>query len=260
MSALFTRPDPHENAVPGSRPRPSESATIDPTARRPAGRPARRTATTTDEARRLLLAMSFAVYLALLIWVVLWKLEPPHLGDGSMRRIKLVPFVSDGVSGPSAPLEVLANLAIFLPFGIHLALLAPTWPLRRAVAVTAATSLLLETAQYVLAVGSSDATDVIVNTAGGALGAALVVAVRRAAGARGGALLARVCAIATGAALVAAGLFAVSPMHYAQQDAGELGARCAAAVASGAYAGQQAATAAASGGEEEHVGRAGCGG
>ena len=43
--------------------------------------------------------MLFVVYLALLVWIVLFKLELPHVGLGELRVVKLVPFVSDGMNG-----------------------------------------------------------------------------------------------------------------------------------------------------------------
>jgi hypothetical protein len=41
----------------------------------------------------ILLIISFTVYLVLVVWVVLWKLEAPWVGDaaGLARPIKIVP-------------------------------------------------------------------------------------------------------------------------------------------------------------------------
>lgn len=41
----------------------------------------------------------FVVYLVLLSWVVLWKLEVPYVGGGALRRIKLVPFAPTAEAG-----------------------------------------------------------------------------------------------------------------------------------------------------------------
>ena len=145
----------------------------------PAATPAARAAPRTRLAGR-----SSSVYLVLLAWVVLWKLEVPWVGEAGERIVKLVPFVATGDAGASTPFEVVANLALFVPFGVYLGLLAPSWPWWKVAGTVAAVSLALEVAQYVLAVGSSDLTDVVVNTAGGVVGLGLVALARRRFGAR----------------------------------------------------------------------------
>ena len=122
-----------------------------------------------ERARRMrgLLWVLFALYVALLVWVVVWKLEVPHIGRGGIREIKLVPFAPDACDGASAPSEVLANVLLFIPFGVYLGLVAPTWTWWRIAGTVVAASLSLEVAQYALAVGSADITDLITNTAGG---------------------------------------------------------------------------------------------
>jgi len=123
--------------------------------------------------RRILIAL-FAIYLALLVWVVLWKAHLPFIGRDDMREIKLVPFVSGEGYGFSDPYEVLANLLLFVPLGIYLGALG----VKGAVPIVIGTSLALEVAQFVLATGSSDVTDVIVNTAGGLIGLGLFALLR----------------------------------------------------------------------------------
>lgn len=128
---------------------------------------------------RALVFALFTSYLALLVWIVLWKLEAPWVGEGPRRVIKLVPFADTAEFGASAPREVLANVVVFMPFGVCLGLLAPRWRWWRIAAITAATSLAFEALQFVLAVGSTDSTDVITNAAGGVAGFALLALARR---------------------------------------------------------------------------------
>ena len=172
---------------------------------------------TRPAARRGPIAL-FAIYLVLLVWVVVWKLEVPYIGAAALlpRPVKLVPFVASGDAGPSAPLEVLANLALFVPFGLHLGLLAPSWRNGRAVAVFAAASLVLEVAQHLLSVGSFDITDVIVNTVGGVVGLGLVALARRALGTRTAVVLTRISTIGTLLALIAIVVFLASPLRVSQ--------------------------------------------
>ena len=115
--------------------------------------------------RKTLIAL-FAVYLALLVWLVLWKAHVPFIGRDDMREIKLVPFTAGDGYGFNDPYEVLANLLLFVPLGIYLAVLG----VRAKVPIIIGTSLALEVTQFVLATGSSDTTDLIVNTAGGLIG------------------------------------------------------------------------------------------
>lgn len=174
-------------------------------------------ASTAGQRRRALLVGLFSVYLALLVWVVVWKLEPPYIGAGEPRAIKLVPFVQTREAGASAPLETLANLLLFVPFGAYLGLLRP----RRSVgslATIAATSLAMETAQHVLVVGMPDSTDVIMNVAGGAVGLAGVALVRRALRARTLPVMTRFAAAATVCAVLATTAFLASPLHFRQAD------------------------------------------
>jgi glycopeptide antibiotics resistance protein len=157
-----------------------------------------------------MLALLFGVYLVLLVWTVLWKLHVPFVGRDDMRGIKLVPFVPADGFGSSASFEVAMNLLIFVPFGVYLALLAPAASVWRIGLVAAAASLALETAQFVLASGSSDVTDVIVNTAGGVMGWSLLALARRRLGARNAAVAVRWCLAGTIVLLAAAGIHIAS--------------------------------------------------
>lgn len=174
---------------------------------------------------RTLLGALFAIYLVLLVWVVLWKLEIPHLGGNGPRSVKLIPFVAAGADGASAPLEVLANLLLFVPLGVYPALLSPAWGWRRIVWLAAGISLAFECAQLALALGAFDVTDVIVNTCGALLGFALLGSPLRRSGRDAVERAVRWCALGSCLALLAAGALALSPSHYAQQDAGPLATR-----------------------------------
>jgi glycopeptide antibiotics resistance protein len=162
---------------------------------------------------RVLLIVLFLVYLVLLAWIVLWRLDVPFV-NGTLRRVKLVPFAPSGGAGASAPFEVVANFALFLPFGLYLGMLAPSWPWWKAVSMVTGASVVLEATQYVLAVGISDVTDVIVNTAGGLAGIGLLALSRRRFQARTAIVVTWVCATGTVLAVVAVAIFVASPLRY----------------------------------------------
>ena len=176
--------------------------------------------TPSPTSRRLLVVL-FVVYLVLLVWIILWKLELPYVGAAASlaRPIKLVPYFPSGDFNASDPLEVLVNILLFVPFGSYLGMLAPRlgwWPIA---GILIASSLALETTQHLLSVGSFDLTDVIDNSAGGLIGFGLLVLARRRLGARAGPTVARVFLIGGIVAVLAVAAFIASPLRFVgQQD------------------------------------------
>ena len=90
-----------------------------------------------------------------------------------VRHLRLIPFGSFIYYrvwwGPW--LNLIGNIVLFLPVGYLARLrLGKVW---KATLVAMVASLSIEVAQYVLAAGYSDIDDLIINTAGGALGATL---------------------------------------------------------------------------------------
>jgi glycopeptide antibiotics resistance protein len=162
-------------------------------------------------ARRRAVAAFFAVYLVLLVWIVLWKLGVPSTGH--VRALKLVPFVAGDGYGASTPMEMTANVLLFVPLGAYLGLLAPRWRWWAVTGVGALVSVALETAQYVLAVGSTDSSDVILNTAGVLLGVAALAAARGLHRARGPRVIAWACALVTVLAVAGTAAVVTSPIH-----------------------------------------------
>jgi len=165
-----------------------------------------------------LLLVLFLVYLVLLVWVVVWKLDVPYVGAAALlpRPIKLIPFVPTGEAGASAPLEVLANILLFVPFGLYLGLLAPTWRWWKPTAAFVVASLVLEATQHLLSTGSFDTTDIIVNTIGGLVGLGLLALAHRRLQARTAVVMTRALLIGTVVSLVAIGTFVASPLHHDQ--------------------------------------------
>jgi glycopeptide antibiotics resistance protein len=165
------------------------------------------------------LAALFVVYLVLLAWTVVWKLDVPYVGAAALlpRPIKLIPFVPSAEAGASAPLEVLANVVLFVPFGVYLGLLAPTWQWWKSAGVFVGASFVLEATQHLLSTGSFDTTDIIVNAAGGLAGVGLLALARGRLHARTASVVTRVCLIGTVVALLAIGTFVASPLHYRPQ-------------------------------------------
>jgi glycopeptide antibiotics resistance protein len=169
--------------------------------------------------RRALLIAMFVIYLALLVWIILWKLEKPWIGEAAMlpRPIKLVPFLPSGDAGASNPEEVVANILLFVPFGLYLGSLARSWRWWQLTGVFLGASLLLETAQHLLSTGSFDTSDLISNTAGGLAGLGILALARRRFGARLPAIGVRVAVIGTAVSVIAIAALIVSPLRYGPQ-------------------------------------------
>lgn len=87
----------------------------------------------------------------------------PYVGGGE-QVINLTPFLGN------ARWELEFNIAVFIPFGFYLAAVTSRRGLPMKLLVTLVVSLLLEFMQFVLAIGRSDVTDLMMNVVGGAIG------------------------------------------------------------------------------------------
>ena len=68
----------------------------------------------------------FLIYLALLVWIILFKLQFSISDLDKVRSINLIPFHYDKEIGAAFHLtEVLDNFLIFVPMGIYLQMLLP---------------------------------------------------------------------------------------------------------------------------------------
>lgn len=160
---------------------------------------------------RYLLWGLLAVYLFLLVWIILFKLQTDFSVFSGTRSLNLVPYGASAVVNGSTDLsEIFNNILVFVPFGLYLSLLFPGWSWGRKVLLMAAVSLLLEICQYVLAVGSSDLTDLINNTLGGLAGIGLYQLLAKLLGRRTTTVLTGIACFCT-AALV--GLLALLLMY-----------------------------------------------
>jgi glycopeptide antibiotics resistance protein len=115
----------------------------------------------------------FALYVLTLLWLILFKLSydiPAVLANYQTRSVNLIPFVTLGRTGLS---ETVSNFVIFIPFGLLLALNVKTAALWRLLIVVFVFSVAAETVQFVFAIGTTDATDVVTNTLGGLAGLAV---------------------------------------------------------------------------------------
>lgn len=118
---------------------------------------------------KVLSKILFASYLLILLWLVLFKFsfDISSVLDHYTRNLNFIPFAA---SSRGSIREMTYNFLVFIPFGLSLSVnLKPTSFWRR-LALIFAFSLTVELVQFILAIGITDATDIITNTAGGLLG------------------------------------------------------------------------------------------
>src|SRR5438309_12044678 len=122
----------------------------------------------------------FTVYLIVLSWILLFKLGV-RFTHAENRRVNLIPFSEFFVSNDKIDFgENILNVLIFVPLGIYLGILFQRWNLRRKVFFVFLISLIVETLQFILAVGVSDITDIITNAIGGIIGLIISKAIEKA--------------------------------------------------------------------------------
>jgi glycopeptide antibiotics resistance protein len=116
----------------------------------------------------------FFVYVATLIWIIVFKLNIDFSYMGQKRSMNLIPFDKPLIINGKADLgEIIMNILIFVPLGIYFDILFKKWHFLKKLIVVALTSLILESSQYILAIGAFDITDIITNTTGGIIGIAV---------------------------------------------------------------------------------------
>lgn len=106
--------------------------------------------------------ISFVLYLFLLTWIIVFKFRLDITGLRYLRAVNLIPFKENELK------EILINTFLFIPYGMYLGELTKKKSLT--VGMIILTSFIFELLQYILHIGISDITDVMMNTLGGIIG------------------------------------------------------------------------------------------
>ena len=109
----------------------------------------------------------FIIYLAALIWLVLFKLQFSFEQIDRVRVINMIPLKEYDSS------DVYNNIRIFVPLGIYIRMLKSKWSFMKKLLPIIGLTLAFEIIQFVLAIGRSDITDILANTLGGTIGIAI---------------------------------------------------------------------------------------
>lgn len=111
----------------------------------------------------------FGIYLIVLFWIIIFKLNLSLIPLGSYRSVNLIPFAAPAlINGHVNWAEPLLNILIFVTFGIYAANLFK--PVGFKLKLIVAVSIFCEVTQFIFGIGASDITDVINNTLGGVIG------------------------------------------------------------------------------------------
>lgn len=130
--------------------------------------------------QRIFSNIVFVIYFALLIWLVLFKFSINISELGSIRSVNLVPFYYDTEIGFAFHFkEVLYNVLIFIPLGLCIDIYKQDWSFGKKILPGLSVSLLFEILQFAFALGASDVTDIITNTAGGIIGIMLCMLLQK---------------------------------------------------------------------------------
>jgi glycopeptide antibiotics resistance protein len=116
---------------------------------------------------RVLPKAALVLYLFTLLWLVFFKFSfnlSTVLSNYHMSGLNLIPFAGSSLR------DTLDNFVVFIPFGLLLTTNIKQIDRWRKLALIASLSLAVEVTQFVLAIGSTDITDVITNIFGGFIG------------------------------------------------------------------------------------------
>jgi len=111
----------------------------------------------------------FGLYLFALLWLLLFKFSSDIisvLANLHIRELNLIPFAGYSQSAR----EMIDNVIVFIPFGILLGVNVKSFTFWQKLSIIGAVSLSVEILQYIFAIGVTDITDLITNTAGGLMG------------------------------------------------------------------------------------------
>ena len=107
----------------------------------------------------------FIIYVILLIWIIIFRLNFSVSSIHRIRELNLIPFYYENVYEGDIPIfEEIINVLLFLPFGIYLKMFGITN--KKIILSGFVISCLFELCQFIFKFGASDITDIITNTLG----------------------------------------------------------------------------------------------
>lgn len=122
----------------------------------------------------------FLVYLCLLTWIILFKMQLSPSTFPHIRSVNLIPFSESVITNGKIDIdEIINNMIAFIPVGIYLGMLMPHQGFIKKLLPVMGLSLAYEMLQFIFSIGATDITDIIMNTLGGALGLLILIPLTR---------------------------------------------------------------------------------
>ncbi len=120
----------------------------------------------------------FCVYFILLVWLIIFKFSTSFSDLPNIRSINLIPYyyALDSITHLK---QVIYNIIVFVPLGVYVQIFKNNWKIISKFGVVFGVSFIFEALQYIFAIGVSDITDIIGNTAGGILGIFLFILIKK---------------------------------------------------------------------------------
>ena len=122
---------------------------------------------------KVIYVISMIVYILTLTWAIIFKC---NMIDSDMRfgvrSLNLIPFygIIKGFSFNEFMIEIVLNILFFIPLGILLCLNKEDVSFKKVFIIALSISVTYELFQYIVGFGSTDITDVLMNTFGGVIG------------------------------------------------------------------------------------------
>ena len=114
------------------------------------------------------------VYLLVLSWIILFKLQFSFSALDHIREINLIPFGGSVIANGKVDFdEIINNAIVFIPVGAYFSLLFKNKSALKAIGSVFGISFVYEIIQFIFAIGASDITDLITNTTGVLVGVGL---------------------------------------------------------------------------------------
>lgn len=113
----------------------------------------------------------FIVYLIILTWIILFKMQFSIEGLPHFRGFNLIPFGDSVIINGKIDFdEIINNMIAFVPVGVYVSMLRPNWSFLKKVLPAFGISFFYEILQFILSIGATDITDLLSNTMGGIVG------------------------------------------------------------------------------------------
>lgn len=117
----------------------------------------------------------FGIYVIILSWIIVFKMQFSFDTLPYIRSINLIPFAESViVNGKIYISEIIDNLIVFIPVGLYIGMLGKEDKFYKKIIPIFLLTLIFESLQYILHIGATDITDIIMNTLGGIVGIIII--------------------------------------------------------------------------------------